>query len=181
MDDKKESLNLTDEDIFKEVFNSFFPYLTEYAKNIVLNNDVAIDMVQEVFLKLWKYRKYYTDFKAIRAFLYKTVRNDSLNYIKHTRVENKYRHQYAQEEYDESSVDYQGIKEEAIRLLHKAINDLPSQCKSVILLSVKGLMNQEIAGRLGVSVNTVKTQKKIAYSKLRNGLDGIIFYFFIFS
>lgn len=62
------------------------------------------------------------------------------------------------------------IEEETFRLLHEEIQELPESAKNIMLLALNGLKNQEIADELDVSVNTVKTQKKIAYSKLKNKL-----------
>ena len=55
-------------------------------------------------------------------------------------------------------------------LLHEAIKTLPRQAEKVIILALNGYKNEEIAQELGVSVNTIKTQKKRAYHALREKL-----------
>ena len=45
---------------------------------------------------------------------------------------------------------------------------MPNAAQDIMLLSLNGWKNQEIADELGVSINTVKTQKKIAYAKIKD-------------
>jgi RNA polymerase sigma-70 factor (ECF subfamily) len=59
------------------------------------------------------------------------------------------------------------VKEEAFRLLERAIESLPNQTREVMRCSMKGLSIQEIADELNVSVNTIKTLKSRAYKVLK--------------
>ena len=65
----------------------------------------------------------------------------------------------------------QVIEEDTFNLLYREIEKLPKSAKKIMLLALKGLKNKEIAETLGISENTVKTQKKIAYSKLKDKLS----------
>lgn len=56
---------------------------------------------------------------------------------------------------------------EASDIIENAINTLPKKCASIIRLSAKGLTNANIAEKLGLTINTIKTQKKIAYKRLK--------------
>ena len=58
--------------------------------------------------------------------------------------------------------------------LYKEIKDLPRASQKVMLLALNGLKNPEIAAELGISINTVKTQKKIAYAKLKNSISPLL-------
>ena len=60
--------------------------------------------------------------------------------------------------------------QETLRILHQAIDTLPPQTRKIILLGLNGKNNNEIAEALNISVNTVKTQMKIAYKTLREKL-----------
>ena len=71
---------------------------------------------------------------------------------------------------------------ETSQIIDNAINTLPNKCAHIIRLSIKNLTNSEIANELGISINTVKAQKKIAYKKLRPLLkDSFILIAYIFS
>ena len=65
----------------------------------------------------------------------------------------------------------QVIEEESFNQLYVEINHFPESARKIMLLALKGLKNKEIANELGISENTVKTQKKIAYSKLKKKLS----------
>ena len=64
----------------------------------------------------------------------------------------------------------QVIEEETFNQLFTEIKNLPKSAQEIMVLALNGLKNQDIAEELGISLNTVKTQKKIAYSKLKDKL-----------
>jgi RNA polymerase sigma factor (sigma-70 family) len=64
------------------------------------------------------------------------------------------------------------IRAEVIGEIQRSIEDLPEGCKVVIKLAfTEGLKNEEIAKALGISINTVKSQKQRALKLLRLNLD----------
>ena len=70
-------------------------------------------------------------------------------------------------------------RQETMRMLYVAIDQLPPQTRNVILLNLEGKTNPEVAEELGISVNTVKCLKKSAYETLRGTLSKN--YFVIFT
>ena len=72
------------------------------------------------------------------------------------------------------------VEEEAYRMFYNAVESLPHQTRQVILLSMDGLKNSEIAGQLGIAESSVHTLKKIAYKKLREILREYYYLVFIF-
>lgn len=135
---------------------------------------VVEDIVQDTFVYIWENKHTFNDVISTKVFLYKTVKNKCLNYIKHLAVKNVYAERQALERFDENLFDSNYIKEETIRLIYYAIESLPENCKNIIDLSLKGLKNEEIAQTLNLSVNTVKTHKKTAYKILRIKLKDIL-------
>lgn len=74
------------------------------------------------------------------------------------------------------------VIEEVSTRIETAIDTLPKKCAQIIRLSIGGLTNPEIAQHLGISLNTVKAQKKIAYKKLRPLLkDYFVLMAFVFD
>ena len=65
------------------------------------------------------------------------------------------------------------LEEEVNRLVYDAVAALPEQSRRVVLLTMEGVPNPEIAERLNISMNTVKTLKMRAYRMLRERLKGI--------
>ena len=76
----------------------------------------------------------------------------------------------------ESDRDFTGhmIIEESFNQLYQEIKGLPEASRKIMLLALKGLKNREIGEKLGISENTVKTQKKIAYAKLKDKLNPVL-------
>ena len=65
-------------------------------------------------------------------------------------------------------------------MVRKAVEELPTQMRNIILYSMKGLKNHEIADKLQISEGTVHTLKKFAYRKLRESLKGINYALLLF-
>jgi RNA polymerase sigma-70 factor (ECF subfamily) len=158
---------------FKKLFDSFYPALYLFAMRIVKDRFHAEDLVQEVFIKLWEKAGEFKTTSAARSYLYTSVRNKCLNHLEHNKVIKKHEELAQRTTVNSSGINNLIIEEETHRLIYKAINELPAQCKNVLLLSMNGLKNSEIAGELNITVNTVKTQKKIAYKQLRIKLQNI--------
>lgn len=136
------------------------------------------DIIQDVFLSLWERKKDFEHPDSIKSFLYTTARNKCLNYLKHKKVIRKHESSLIKElESDQFFIGHV-IEEEVFNQLHSEINMLPEASQKIMILSLKGKKIKEIAQQLGISENTVKTQKKLAYAKLRiklsSDLKGIL-------
>mgnify|MGYP000391631844 CR=1 FL=1 len=96
-----------------------------------------------------------------------THHNTVLNYIKHQKIRLRYEQSLHDLE-DKTLFEYFSIEEEVERILLKTQENLPPKCKRIFILAIQGKNNDEIAKELNISVNTVKTQKKIAYRTLKD-------------
>jgi RNA polymerase sigma-70 factor (family 1) len=158
------------------LFNKYYSRLCYYAYKLIKNQDAAKDLVQNVFLSYWEKRKEHSSEIAIKNFLYLSLRNACLNFIRHDLVEKK----YAESLPDNILIEEKGleylIKAEAIAAIQNAIKQLPEGCKTVLKLAYfEGLKNDEIATELGISINTVKTQRQRALNLLRSRLSNSAF------
>ena len=72
-------INAKEEKAFRELFEMFYRYLVVYAVRYVQETETAEDVVQDVFVALWKSEKEYNSFHGFRAFLYESVKNGCLN------------------------------------------------------------------------------------------------------
>lgn len=169
----KKILNI-DKNLFKSIFDQHVKALSAFGYRYVQESFVVEDMIQEVFISFWEKRESFTHEKAIKAFLYTSVRNKCLNHLKHKDVLQKHEKSLIYELESEAFFTQHVIEEETFNQLYKEIEHLPKAAQKVILLALKGLKNKEIAALLNVSENTVKTQKKIAYRKLKQKLSPIV-------
>lgn len=153
---------------FEKLFNDYYGILVYYALKYVKRDDVAEDLVQDLFLSLWEKQMTFNSIPAFRSFLYTSIKNAALDYLKHEAVEN----QYVQDSLDKKipSHDSSVQKEEVYRLLFSQIDKLPERCKEIFLLHLDGLNNEQIATKLSLSIETVKTQKKRAMKVLKSNL-----------
>lgn len=172
--DSLKSIPKIDKKVFKIIFDEHYTPLCAFGYRYVKDTFVAEDIIQEVFGSLWEKRQDFYHEKAIKAFLYTSVRNNCLNHLKHKAVLEKHEERLIYELESESFFTQHVIEEETFNQLYAEIEHLPNAAKKIILLALKGLKNKEIAEALNISENTVKTQKKIAYSKLKKGLSPIV-------
>jgi len=153
---------------FKDLFDNYFNALTAFGYKFVPDQDMVEDMVQDVFIVCWEKREDFNHINALKSFLYTSVKNKCLNHLKHKAVQNKHESALAYELESDHYFANHVIEEETFNLLHAEIKELPRSAQEIMMLALNGLKNQEIADELNISLNTVKTQKKIAYSKLKD-------------
>jgi len=152
----------------KYLFNTYYARLCYFAYKLVKNQAAAKDLAQDVFLKYWQKRNEYSSELAIKNFLYLSLRNACLNHIRHDSIEKKYANTLADDTLEEEKGLAHLIKAETLGAIHNAIENLPVGCKTVLQLAYfEGLKNDQIAIEMGVSINTVKTQKQRALKLLR--------------
>ena len=158
---------------FKEVFDEFFPSLYYYALKVIQNESVAEDMVQEIFLDLWRKRdEVYIE--KIANYLYSATRFKCMNHLRHEKVKRDYASKNISEDVqiDDSIIM---IEEEMVREINKHIDSMPEQRKIVFRMHLDGLSQEEIANELNISVNTVKTHKLKARQYLRETLKNSLY------
>ncbi len=157
---------------FREIFNLYYHPLCSYAYRYVQDDTITDDFVQDAFLNVWERRKEFNALLPIRAFLYLNVRNACLNWLKHLGVRQRNEQEFAsflQEGEEENFI----IEDSVHARLYEAIDGLSERAREIVLMTLNGASNPEIASTLGVSLNTVKTVKLRAYKVLREKLKGL--------
>lgn len=157
---------------FESLFRESYYSLCHFSKQYVADDAAAEDLVQDSFLKLYNTIENFSDYRSAKSFLYTCVRNAALNHIRHLKVEEEFIRQESPGEYE--SVFEKIVEAEVTGKIHQAIESLPDRCRTIFKLGyLEELKNQEIADRLGISVNTIKTQKQRAMQLLRYRLKEI--------
>lgn len=169
-----ESFDLT----YKLLFRKYYTNLLFYATRIV-GEEEAEDVVQDVFVELWRRQESMNIGDQIQAFLYRAVYTRALNVLKHRDVKDTYEtvmleiHQKRIEFYQPDSNDVvKRIEDgELRRSLSEAINELPDKCKMVFKLSyLHDMKNKAIAETMGISLRTVEAHMYKALKLLRDRL-----------
>jgi RNA polymerase sigma-70 factor (ECF subfamily) len=162
-----QSFNNRQEAGFKEIFDELFYELRVYSSNIIANWYESEDVVLKCFLKLWQSNAKFTTWPSLSAYMYKMVKNHSLNYNRSLpcRLDKK--------TYDEAAaLNIEDKKEhdaycDKLKQLNEFIGLLPTRCQEVMRLHLWGYDTRQISERLGVSMDTVQTHKTRAVVALR--------------
>ncbi len=159
-----------DKQAFELIFNENYALLCAYAARFVNEDEQAEEIVQEVFVKFWEKCESIDPDSSIKSYLYRSVHNTCLNYIKHQKVKDAYR-EYVTNYHSVASDknDLAAEQQELIQLIREEIEKLPPRCSEIFKLSrYEGLKYQEIAEHLQISVKTVEVQMGKALRILRD-------------
>ena len=133
------------------------------------DKDNAEDIVQDVFLKLWKNKEEVDWNTSMKGYLYRATTNGALNWLEKNRRIVRY-----DDNISEPSVNVVEQALNASELQEKiklAIASLPPKCKAIFVLSrYEELKYKQIADQLNLSIKTVENQMGIALEKLRKEL-----------
>lgn len=167
-----ERIRCGDQKAFKRLFHLHYEPLCRFACGYVKTMAVAEDLVQEVFLDLWRRRHNWYPDQSGKAYLYGAVRNQALKHLRHMRSRQRME--------DEQKRRPSPVQETPACVLHhqevqqaaqQAIDELPERRRHIFILSRQhDLTYKEIAMLLGISVKTVETQVGRALEFLRNRL-----------
>lgn len=174
---------------YQILFRKYYANLLFYTARIV-GEEEAEDVVQDVFVELWKRRESVEIGEQIQAFLYRAVYTRALNVLKHRGIEHNYC--AAMEEIAQRRAEfYHPDHNEVIRRIedrelrseiYDAINALPDKCKEVFKLSyLHDMKNKEIADLMGVSLRTVEAHMYKALKFLRARLGHLWLLILLFS
>lgn len=161
-------MNSDVERIFKEHYGSFCYFASKYVRD----ESVVEDIVQDAFVALLEKTPRLDSDSHVKNFLYLTIRNACLNYIRDEQAKTRYLEEQTREEKTENFED-NIILSEVYQELANAVASLPSECRKVYeLCYFQGMDNHQAAKALGISVNTVRVQKargkKILQEKLKH-------------
>lgn len=150
---------------FNQLFDQLYPSMCSVADSFIKDQDRSRDIAQEAFINLWNKREDYDSITSLRTFLYVSVKNLCLNYLRDRKEESVSELELV----ENIDISFKNIviEEESIRIINSAIENLPTQSSKIMKLTLKGMKNMEIAENLGISVNSVKTLKYNALKTLK--------------
>ena len=155
--------------IFKEYYSSLCYFASQFLKN----EEVIEDLVQDVFIALLEKKVFFQSEVHLKNFLYLSIRNACLNYLRSSRSKERYVTSLMREEQLEN-FEENIILTEIHRELTAAVEKLPEECRKVFnLCYFQGLDNESTARELGLSINTVKAQKARGKKILKENLKDI--------
>lgn len=155
-------------------FDRYYAPLCVYVSRFLPDEVEAVeDLVQEVFIALWEGKRTFSDIKELTNYMYRACYNNTLLYIRNNQIHGSILQSMQGEEpmEDEDDIYLLTLKEEALRQLYHYIGELPPEQRRIINLRMEGYGWDEIASKLGVSINTIKTQRSRSFKFLRENID----------
>jgi len=162
-----------DRDFIKSLFDEYYADLVVFCMKYVIAREIAEEIVQDVFVKLWNNINKYKIEKTIKGYLFTAVKNNSINYLKSKFARIRFVGLDSLNA-ETSSVSFENeiTAKELNDLITRAVNLLPPRCRIIFNLSRNaGLSYDEIAREMNISRRTVETQISIAIKKIKNHLD----------
>lgn len=172
-----------DKRAFEVIFRTYYQRLHGFAKTFVNCSDTSEDVIQTVFLNIWINRAAWDPEGEVKTYLFKAVKNECLNVLRHKKVIEHTRPLILQEQEEsgESEAVDMTSAGELVSIIEEETMKLPKACRRIFQLSRDhGLTYHEIAEYLGVSINTVNTQMGRALKKIRGNLSERIYIIFTF-
>lgn len=160
---------------FEILFKTYSQRLIYFSRRYVLDKQIAENIVQDVFLRIWQNKGNLDPAKNIQSYLFTAVKNESLKQLRHLSVEKQQQENVSRLSVVELNPDEAIDKNELRGELNKALNNLPLKCREIFTMSrFDQLKYSEIADILGISIKTVETQMGRALKKLREQLAHLI-------
>lgn len=164
---------------FEDLFNQYFNDLMGFVCGYVGDEEIARDIVHDVFLTFWNHREHLDFSRSLKSYLFTLSRNYALNYLRHRKVvaHNEEALIREMENIQDEWEDYDRKMEH----LQAGLAALPDKQREVLIKCfVEGKRYQEIADEMDISLNTVKTHLKRAVHFLREELpDGLVLLFML--
>ncbi len=160
---------LGDDDAFMTLVNLYSGRLLYYIRRFLEDADRSDDVLQEVWLTVYKKINTLRDASAFSVWLHRTARNRAIQLL---RVESRY---VFVEQYNESDLiddDHESLLFDDINKLHRVLTTLSPEHKEAIVLRFFEEMNyQEIADIMGCSIGTVRSRIHYAKQELRKKME----------
>ena len=155
--------------VFDFVFHYYYSGLCAYVEKITGVEEVAEDIVQDLFVTLWIKHDSIEITKSLKDYLFTSVKNRAYDFLKH-----ECRKKGKSDELLRTCAECENlslnwfVESELEEIINSSLNKLPPRCREIIQLSrFDGLKNHEIAEKFGISKRTVELQISNALKHLR--------------
>jgi RNA polymerase sigma-70 factor, ECF subfamily len=160
-----------DEGAYDAAFRTWYPVLVRVSTALLHDADAAEEVAQDVMLELWRRRHVIDADTTLGAYLLRSVRNRSLNHLRHLRVRRQTEADVEALYKAPTGADQPIVAKELSQAAKQAFAELPPRCREVFELSrVHGLKYSEIAETLDISQKTVEAQMGKALKIMRERL-----------
>jgi RNA polymerase sigma-70 factor (ECF subfamily) len=158
---------------FDEIYHLYSRRIYRFAYSFLKNKQDSEEIIQEVFLRVWKNRQNIDECYSFRSFLFTICYNIIIDKLRERVKERNYREFLKEQAIQfDNDTDKQVAFSELNKSYRKAIELLPDRRKTIYLMHrFKGLSYREIAEKLNISIKTVENQMVQAHKFLRKSLE----------
>ena len=167
----------SDKDAFQQLFSDFHDALFRFVIYRVQDSDLAEDITQETFLRVWKNRESLIPEKSFFSLIARISTNLCYDHFRHVEVRNRHENQipeFGRSHFDDPEAVNQAemLQEEIQRVVNEK---LPDKCRTIFILSrIENRSNPEIAEILNLSTRTVENQIYRALKILKKNLKNYL-------
>ncbi len=172
-----EKVKKSDKTAFHKLFIKFHDTLFRFVVYRVHDGDLAKDITQETFFRIWENRKSLIPNKSFFSLIARISTNLTYDHFRHMEVRKRNEDripQFGKSHFDNpEAINHANMLEEEIqRLVNKK---LPERCRIIFILSrIEGFSNPEIAKKLNLSIRTVENQIYRALKVLKKHLGNYL-------
>ncbi|ADY52081.1 RNA polymerase, sigma-24 subunit, ECF subfamily [Pseudopedobacter saltans DSM 12145] len=169
-----ERISRNDEEAFLHVFNFYHNTILSFIKKYVHSSDLAKDLTQEVFVKIWEKREKLAEVKSFRSYLYTIAKNHTLNTLKKASRSQEVMGEIVEAYFvGNNTTEERLLDKEYLYYLNKALEELPERSKEIFRLCREQKKTyEEVASIMGISKNAVKNHMVFSMKHLRKNIEG---------
>lgn len=156
------------ENAFRDLFCYYYPKAKTFLEQMISNSDDAMDIAQNIFVKIWLQRSVLSDVKSFGAYLYTIARNAAIDYGRTRKIKIPLEEMDSGHEVDKWHSESEYFAKETQIQIAAAISKQPEKRRQVFILSkLEGKTNGEIAEMMGISKRTVENHLNLVLKELR--------------
>jgi RNA polymerase sigma-70 factor (ECF subfamily) len=183
-----EEIRRGDKKAFERVYHEFFDVLFYLSRQYLEKEQLAEEVVQDTFMKLWEVRESLPDETNIKNFLYTITKNNCLNLLRNEKIVLKHQQntRYLEMKMNYEALDSLGDQvieyDELQNKIQSAISNLPEDIRKVFIMNrFEDLKYKEIAEQLNISTKTVEARISKALKILRKELKDYLYIIYFIS
>lgn len=168
------------EQVFKKVFENEYQNLCRYALTYLGDEQMAEDVVQNTFIRIWEKKKELLNNDQIKYYLVTAVRNNCISELRKNKTTKITEYTTLNDTEPEpffSKMLQQEMDSERKEKIVNALDRLPPRCREVFLLvKLHSMSYKQAAETLDISIKTVENQMGKAISIFKNMCMAILVY-----
>ncbi|WP_298367448.1 RNA polymerase sigma-70 factor [uncultured Lutibacter sp.] len=171
-----ERLKAGDNQALTEIYNTYWKSLFLSSYSLLKNKEVCEDIIQDVFVDIWKKRETIKITISLKAYLYACTRYKVYDYFRKNKkgvnvdlIENLNTRIY------QATPATKLMHKELVEHINSVVDSLPKKCREIYILSrEEQLSHKEIAQKLNISTKTIESHITRALKTLRTSMGGLV-------